>query len=315
MTVANTGPVTGSETITVEITNQTYRDAEHLTDVEIPAGETITRTVTLTAPGKHVTEAQITVTPNLKQPGHTSQRVHIGSGDEREKTRITTWSEFDAIRENPDDDFLLAADLTPSTDGYRDVVASGNGFTPIGGSNAFTGTFDGDGHTISGLQIDRSGDSTVGVFRFVNTGATIRDVTIDNVTITGSDSVGGVAGRTTNLGDSGDAPVIENVDVTGTVTGTSTVGGVIGEDRGGARITDVTVSGSVTGSERVGGVIGRSKPGFTSDTRGVIRGVKTDAAVTGAAHIGGVIGDNTNTDIRDSLATGRVKYVQPGSAR
>ena len=129
-----------------------------------------------------------------------------------------------------------------------DINLSGSGFTPI---PTFGGTFDGQGHTISGLTITGSGN-TRGLFRYVQQGALVRDMTVKGRIKPGGTraSVGGIAGS--------NAGTIENCALDGVVSGTSQIGGIAGVNTVKGSINGCTVSGTVYGSHCGGGVVGQN---------------------------------------------------------
>ena len=119
-------------------------------------------------------------------------------------------------------------------------------WTPIGNSysNAYAGTFDGDGHTISGLQV--SGGDCVGLFGYVN-GGTVKNLNLVVTSVSGSSNVGSVVGR--------------NYD--GTIQGCMVTGGSI----------------KANGRAAVGGVVGYNGIGSITDCywkKGPEQGVGTD---------------------------------------
>lgn len=215
-----------------------------------------------------------------------------GSGTPDDPYQIENWTHLDAIREEKDAIYKLAADLDESTTGYDSVVATRSAFTdefppgqvgtgetvtlryapiksidnadadvmiidaeegmiewqedppsgltsvqvnytttdditvgmePIGDYSsfaAFTGMFDGQRHTIADLTIKRPAMSEVGLFNAEN--SIIRNIDLRNVSITGGTNVGGVAGIVADT-------IVENITISGSVTGTQNAGGVIGD--------------------------------------------------------------------------------------
>ncbi len=137
--------------------------------------------------------------------------------------------------------YALGGDINASATGSWTV----GGFTPIG---SFTGTFDGLGHTISSLTINRPEDSEIGLFG--NSNGIIRNVGLINASVTGNSSVGALVG----YNDYGST--ITNSYATGSMTGNGNfVGGLVGYNYG--SITDSYATGSVTGSgDDVGGLVG-----------------------------------------------------------
>ena len=160
------------------------------------------------------------------------------------------------------------------------------GFTPIG---TFTGTFDGLGHTISNLTINRP-TSYVGLFGQTSGLTTIRNIGLVDASVSGIDSVGGLAGL--NRGS------ISNSYATGSVSGSNNVGGLVGYGYG--SISNSYATGKVTATgNRVGGLVGRLH-GTISDSY-----AKGDVSSTGI-DVGGLVGRQDCCSIRNSFATGSV---------
>ena len=113
----------------------------------------------------------------------------------------------------------------------------------------FLGTFDGQGHSISGLRLTES-NSAYGLFSRVETGAAVKDLTVEaEVTPSGEQSrVGGIAGE--NAGS------IENCAFSGVVVGSAAVGGIAGYNEG--TIQDCSVSGVIRGTQYTGGIAGQN---------------------------------------------------------
>ncbi|MEI7839423.1 MAG: YDG domain-containing protein, partial [Methylococcaceae bacterium] len=168
------------------------------------------------------------------------------------------------------------------------------GFLPVGNSTtAFTGKFDGLGHTISNLMINRSATNYVGLFGNggVNFSDTIKNVGLLNENIMGSNYVGGVVGSYYR-------GTITNSYSTGIVSGTYYIGGLVGQVNSGA-ISDSYNSSTVNGSGRVGGVVGW-------DLWGIINNVYSTGAITGSNYVGGLIGDGNAGNVSNSYSTGNV---------
>ncbi|WP_430511493.1 GLUG motif-containing protein [Pannonibacter phragmitetus] len=142
-------------------------------------------------------------------------------------------------------DFVLTTDLDASG---TSLWNSGAGFLSIGTqTNSFAGSFDGQGHTISGFTIDSSG-ADAGLFGYIGAAGGVSNLTIANASISGTDYVGGIAGQ--NFG------TISNVSVSGTVTATNTAaGGLAGYNAG--TITGSFATANVTANEMAGGLTGQ----------------------------------------------------------
>ena len=129
-----------------------------------------------------------------------------------------------------------------------DVDVSGSGFASI---PTFGGTFDGHGHTISGLSITGSGD-TRGLFRYIQSGGSVKNLTVTG-TINPSgrqDVLGGIVGS--NRG------AVSNCSFSGTITGKNSVGGIAGINQEGGQIVNCSFSGALTGEHYAGGIAGQN---------------------------------------------------------
>ena len=210
---------------------------------------------------------------------------------------IEDWHDLDAVREDPDADYVLVNDLDEDTDGYDQVVEStendGNGFDPIGSgfsSDPFGGVFVGDGHAISDLSINPE-QSDLGLFAETTENAEIRNVNIQNISVTGGTfNVGGLVGE--NNGS------IENSSVAGEIDGdASDVGGLVGVNNDNGSIESSYVIGNVGGdsfSVDIGGLVGENDGTITRSY--AAGGVDSDGT---SADIGGLVGENDGT-VEDS---------------
>jgi hypothetical protein len=197
---------------------------------------------------------------------------------------------------------------------------SGEGFSPIGNPSVnFTGSYNGQGHIISGLFINRPTTSYVGLFGYTSS-TTISDIGLVNCTITGNSVVGALvgikAGTLSNcystgsvfgsfyvgglVGNVSDA-VINNCYTTVSTTGTNAinVGGFAGNMEFGSTITNCYATGSVAGGANVGGLIG-------SRSFGIISNCYATGSVAGFSSVGGLIGDNSFGTLTNCYATGSV---------
>jgi large exoprotein involved in heme utilization and adhesion len=171
---------------------------------------------------------------------------------------------------------------------------SGAGFAPIGNSsNRFTGRFDGLGHTISNLTINRPDTDYVGLFSFVDSGA-VSNVGLVGGSVAGNNFVGGLVGIS-------ESSTISNSYATGAVTGSGgVVGGLVGYNNT-STISNSYATGAVTGSGgAVGGLVGSSDYGST-----ISNSYATGAVTGGGYFVGGLAGYNDGT-ISNSYAAGAV---------
>ena len=182
-----------------------------------------------------------------------------------------------------------------------DIDLTGKDWTPIGTGtrNLYSGTFDGGGHTITGLTITTN-DEYVGLFGCLDRTGTVKNVVMEGVQITNdneSSDVGGVVGF--SLG------TIENCSVSGSVSGTVIVGGVVGAQWWGS-ITGCSSSATVKGTLNVGGVAGQTTGNATLTacyaTGNVIIEIDPIRNISG----GGLVGFNEGKGVRACYATGNV---------
>ena len=176
----------------------------------------------------------------------------------------------------------------------NDIDLTGIDWTPIGTeSRPYTGNFDGGGHTITGLKIDKSGTDYVGLIGCLGSGGKVQNVTLTNISVSGANCVGGIAGQ--NYG------TVENCSVNGTVTGKgfTDTGGIAGSNYG--TISGCSAEGTVTGSVNVGGIAGGSYLGV------IIDGCHSTADVSGISSVGGVLGNlGNNSFLMACYSTGNV---------
>ena len=181
----------------------------------------------------------------------------------------------------------------------KNIDLTGKDWTPIGTSfdNSYTGTFDGGGHTITGLTITTK-DQFVGLFGYLNRAGTVKNVVMEGIQITsnhGSSQAGGVVGYSWGT--------IENCSVSGSVSGTDCVGGVVGSQKAGSIIGCCT-SATVKGTHYVGGVAGEKWGTMTAcyATGNVTLEIASQKNNFG----GGVVGLNGGSRVLACYATGNV---------
>ena len=187
----------------------------------------------------------------------------------------------------------------------KNIDLTGKDWTPIGTSfdNSYTGTFDGGGHTITGLTVTTN-DEYAGLFGYLgnfNNGAgTVKNVVMDGIQITCNHRLGyagGVAGFSWGT--------IENCSVSGSISGTVSVGGVVGAQRD-RSITGCSSSATVKGTLNVGGVAGQTSFGATLTacyaTGNVIIEIDRTQNISG----GGLVGFNDGISLLACYATGNV---------
>ncbi len=183
-----------------------------------------------------------------------------------------------------------------------DIDLTGKDWTPIGTGydNSYKGTFDGGGHTITGLTFTTN-DKYAGLFGWLNKAGTVKNVVMEGVQITSNQiyggSIGGVAGYSWGT--------IENCSVSGSVSGTVYVGGVVGAQIDGS-ITGCSSSATVKGMVDVGGVAGQTNSSATLTacyaTGNVIIEIDPVKNISG----GGLVGSNGGNGVLACYATGNV---------
>ena len=181
----------------------------------------------------------------------------------------------------------------------KNIDLTGKGWTPIGTSfdNSYKGTFDGGGHTITGLAVTTN-DQFVGLFGYLNRVGTVKNVVMEGIQITSNHMfgcTGGVVGYSWGT--------IENCSVSGSVSGTDCVGGVVGSQKAGSIIGCCT-SATVKGTHYVGGVAGEKWGTMTAcyATGNVALEIASQKNLSG----GGVVGLNGGSRVLACYATGNV---------
>jgi len=218
-----------------------------------------------------------------------------GSGTPEDPYLIATADQLYNVRNHLDKHFGQIADLDLS--GYR----SGSGWAPIGTStNTFTGTFDGNGHTIKGLYIAQVGASNnyipAGLFGYTEAEAEICNLALKSVDVIGCYYVGSLVGN--NSGD------ISNVSVSGSVTGEWDTGGLVGRNNG--SLIGSCFMGDVTGTKKI--EYGDWTGGLVGYNRGAITNCWADATVVSEGDsVGGLVGESlTEGIITGSCSAGTV---------
>ncbi|MCL2103735.1 MAG: leucine-rich repeat protein, partial [Kiritimatiellaeota bacterium] len=209
----------------------------------------------------------------------------------------------------------LAADLDELSDGYGEVAGgfhATDGWTPIGtAANAFMGTFDGGGFSISGLWIDRPTEDNVGLFGATGAGAKIQNLGVNTAVggIIGSNNVGALVGRLAG------ATTITNCYAVGTVEGNTNLGGLVGLGGGSSTIRASFFKGTVTGvgddNNNVGGFIGNGT-GTSVEQCFALAAVSAKPVVNG--RVGGFVGSTQGASpTRDCYSAGSVTRIDGGA--
>ncbi|WP_162463258.1 cadherin-like beta sandwich domain-containing protein [Paenibacillus psychroresistens] len=211
-----------------------------------------------------------------------------GEGTMASPYLIATADQLNAIRDDYQKVFKLTDDIDLSSYG---AANGGLGWEPI----YFEGTLDGNGHSVTGLSIQRPNEDIVGLFQYIYIGS-VTNLKIVQATVVGRDNAGLLVGWHSS-------GTVTNVSASGSVSGRNSVGGLIGYVTNG----NVTLSSSlahVTGSgDAVGGLIGLNEGGTVSTSY-------AEGNVQGSSLVGGLIGsDNYYGNISNTYATGQVTAV------
>ena len=183
-----------------------------------------------------------------------------------------------------------------------DIDLTGKDWTPIGTDydNSYKGTFDGGGHTITGLTFTTN-DEYAGLFGWLNRAGTVKNVVMEGVQITSNQIYGGSIGGVVGSGWG----TIENCSVSGSVSGTVYVGGVVGVQIGGS-ITGCSSSATVKGTVDVGGVAGQTNSSATLTACYATGNVIIEMAPKKNIAGGGLVGMNAGSSLLACYATGNV---------
>jgi hypothetical protein len=206
-----------------------------------------------------------------------------GEGSSSSPYEIRTASDLQAMQEDRSANYIVVNDIDASgTVNWN----NGKGFNPIGDfSVSFTGSFDGQNHTISNLSINRLNDNYVGLFGRIDAGGEVKNVGVINVNMTGESYVGGLVGYNYNGN-------ISNSYSTGNVTGEERLGGLVGINQG--TVSNSYSTGNVTGNKRVGGLVGWNYYGTVSNSY-------STGNVTGDNwYVGGLVGKNNEATVSNS---------------
>jgi hypothetical protein len=223
----------------------------------------------------------------------TAQQIDIaasdldGEGTIENPYVITNVSELQSMEDDLDAHYTLDNDIDASgTAQWND----GSGFDPIGGNPsddntapAFNGSLDGDNHKITELTISRSNENQVGLFGGIQS-ARITQLSLVNATVDGSKRVGALVGK------DGYQSNINNILVSGSISGSDSTGGLIGQTFAGTvQYTEASVT--VSGGLSTGGLVGKSLS--SKAEQGTIKNATVTGTVTGDDVAGGLIGRNS----------------------
>ncbi len=160
-----------------------------------------------------------------------------------------------------------------------------SGFQPIGNiSSSYKGTFDGNGHTITGLSYSDASKNGVGLIGRLS-GGSVKNVNLDRPAFSGEQNIGGI------VGSNFDGTITNCTVSSGTINGNYYVGGIVGSINGGSLTTGCTVSGvHIYGTQNIGGIVGNINGGTITGCTAYGADIGGDNAVT----VGGIVGYNNS---------------------
>lgn len=309
--------VTEDQTITVTFQKQTYTvtvtagtgGTASVSSKEVGHGDSVTVTI---APNdnyeiKSVQDNGTDVTGQVKNNTYTLANVtadhdiavtfqKLTSYTVTTSKQLMDWAE-EVRNGNRSLNCTLAADITLTEP-----------WTPVGTDyqNPYTGTFDGKGHTITGLTVTGSNEYA-GLFGYIGSGGTVKNVKLEDVQIATTNSygyAGGVAGYSRGT--------IENCSVSGSVSSNYSAGGVVAQQFGNS-ITGCSSSATVKGTAEVGGVAGKTDNSATLTACYATGNVTFERASTINTFAGGVVGSNGGGTLIACYATGSVTGTGTGT--
>ncbi len=240
---------------------------------------------------------QVTISGDVSATAHLDENPFAGgNGSELYPYLVEDIEQLQQVRNYADAHFLQVSNIDAvSTQNWN----GGNGFIPIGDETInFSGVYDGNDFVINSLFINRS-ESRVGLFGYVRN-AILRNINLQNVDITGGLYTGGLAGwHESSIGSNS---LIVNSRITGNITGTTAVGGLVGHNFFGAVVESSWADVGVTGNNNVGGLIGNNWANVKSS---YATGIVTASDPFGTGTAGGLVGNNT-VSIEQSFASAQV---------
>ena len=271
-------------------------------EANVVPGYTITK---LQANGTEVRELSSGITPVAGKFYNITLDKNKGYTDDGQGNYTVTSAEgLKNIAKLVNEQWNLGINITLTAD----INLSGIDWTPIGidYNHQYTGTFNGGGHTITGLTVTGS-YKYAGLFGDIDENGTVKNVVLEGVQIT-SDNSSGYAG-----GVAGDSwGTIENCSVSGSVSGTTFAGGVVGSQWGGS-ITGCNSSATVKGVIFAGGIAGETNSGASLTGCYATDDVTVENDGTNNSHAGGVVGYNGGGTLTACYATGSVTGTGTGT--
>ena len=253
----------------------------------------------------------------LVAAGASAQFSGSGSGTNDDPYRIYNAAQLNQVRNFLNDEdvvFSLEADID-----MTDWIAENNpvqGWSPIGNSssNAFCGTFNGNGLTISNLWIKRPDTDYIGLFGYAGTSSEVHDLTLTNARYEGKNYVGGIIGYLYNTGIGSEATVSNCNFLHGNIVGNDYLGGIIGyaeanisnnreqNSRNSITIESCTSECQIIGNDYIGSIVGKVYSFFSNSTSNIQSGctgitsvevskcISNLCIIKGVGHLGGIAG-------------------------
>lgn len=221
-----------------------------------------------------------------------------GSGTSASPYIVTTVTQLNEVRDDLGAYYQLGADINLGSSGWTPIGS----YTDASVNSPFTGVFDGNGHTISNLQINSQDSSYLGLFGYIADDAVIENLRLTNVEITGANYLGALVGYA-------QYSTITNCYSQGKVTGTDFVGGLIGYAYDYTIISDCHSSIEISGEKQVGGLIGKTSVSSITDSY-------ASGSVLGKGNVGGLVGfiEFPTDPLCNSNFTGTVRQEKIGNS-
>ncbi|ERG99004.1 MAG: GLUG domain protein [Haloquadratum sp. J07HQX50] len=232
-----------------------------------------------------------------REDGTELTATYIGSGTEDDPYLANSVTDLQVINKNTStrgENYQLTTDIDASA--TESSLNGSSDFEPIANATgeAFNGSLDGNGNTISNLTVNRSGENATGLISKFGASGTVQNMTLQNVSVTGGDTTGLLVGES--------AGAVQNVTASGTVTGDTEVGGLVGTASSTSNITESSATVTTSGTSQIGGLVGK--------TSGSVNDSRADGSVTATRSLaGGLIGDLDLTgseELTNITATGNV---------
>lgn len=215
-----------------------------------------------------------------------------GDGSEAYPYQVSSVAQLNSVRDYPNAHFVQMGDLDLNVEPYN----SGAGWNPLGSELApFTGTYNGNGHKLLNLFINRPQADYQGLFGYVSN-ASLSALSLQFLSLGAASYAGALVGAAWNSD-------ISNVDVSGTVYGQSNLGGLAGSLEGFCSVNQCQTNVKVNGTWSVGALLGYNKGGSE------VLACYSKGQVYGTNAIGGLIGTQGASTVSNSYSFATVTGV------